>query len=161
MEQVSTGRRGGRPRLCGQVVTLAAAAKATVVYRGVSYHRRMRAWVAGVYASDAITGYRYRLHCGFYDDPAKAARAYDLKVLSLGFRKPLNFPEDWVFDLGQEVVVNDRYEFDSFRGRRGVVVHGRVGATVMVRVGSSVRPFLVTELDRVEGKAKEVAVAES
>ena len=61
-------------------------------YRGVSIIRKTGKWKVAVRAK----GYNHNyLHVGNFNCEREAAKAYDAKVVEMGLRKIINFPEDY------------------------------------------------------------------
>lgn len=61
-------------------------------YRGVSIIRKTGRWKVAVRSK----GYNHNyLHVGNFDCEKEAAKAYDAKVVEMGLRKIINFPEDY------------------------------------------------------------------
>ncbi len=89
-------------------------------FRGVSYIKRARKYLAQVYYKGQTS------FCGYHRDEIEAARARDYKAIQvLGESAPLNFPGEWPPERRAQVYAEFQASLKREEKKRARGVHGR------------------------------------
>ena len=78
-----------------QVLNRRKQKNCTSIYRGVFFRKDRKTWTSRISFTKEEIMERQKLYIGSFESEIEAAKAYDSKVIELGIKRHINFPEDY------------------------------------------------------------------